>query len=245
MAVSILIGAWLAGALGGVHCLAMCGGFMAAVSARDGAPGNGTVPLLPARSIVWRQLSYHAGRIGMYMLLGAAFGATGSFALRAADLLPVQRALFVIANVFLLILAVSIATRSARFAWLQRIGGTAFGVALPTLRPLFQRPGLAGRLALGLIWGLVPCALVYSVLPLALFSGGVWQGAVVMLAFGLGTLPNLAATGLLIARTKPLLERATLRFAAATLLSAFAVVGIYQALYVPGALAQGPFCLMP
>jgi len=245
MAVSILIGAWLAGALGGVHCLAMCGGFMAAISARDGARRNGTVPLLPARSIVWRQLSYHAGRISTYMLLDAAFGATGSFALRAADLLPVQRVLYVIANVFLLILAVSVATRSARFAWLQRIGGTAFGVALPTLRPLFQRPGLAGRLALGLIWGLVPCALVYSVLPLALFSGGVWQGAVLMLAFGLGTLPNLAASGLLIARTKPFLERATLRFAAATLLSAFAVIGIYQALYVPGALALGPFCLMP
>lgn len=64
-----------------------------------------------------------------------------------------------------------------------------------------------------------------------------------MLAFGLGTLPHLAAVDLLIVRTTPLLEPATLRFAAAILLSAFAVVGIYQALYVPGALARGPFCL--
>src|SRR5438876_6423036 len=236
MAVSILIGAWLAGALGGVHCLAMCGGFMAAISARDGAPRNRTVPLLPARSIVWRQLSYHAGRIGMYMLLGAAFGATGSVALRAADLLPVQRALYVIANVFLLILALSVATRSARLAWLQRIGGTAFGAALPTLRPLLQRPGLSGRVALGLVWGLVPCALVYSVLPLALFSGGVWQGAVVMLAFGLGTVPNLFAAGMLLDRTKLLLEHQSLRYAAAAIIVTFALAGMYRALWVPAAL---------
>jgi sulfite exporter TauE/SafE len=246
MAISILIGAWLAGALGGVHCIAMCAAFIAATSARDGVPRvDGAVPLLPARSIIRRQLGYQAGRIATYMLLGAAFGAAGAVALQAADLLPVQRVLYVIANVFLLILASSLATRSAGIAWLQRIGGTAFGAALPMLRPLLRHPGLAGRIALGLAWGLVPCALVYSVLPLALFSGGAWQGALVMLAFGLGTLPNLAVTGLLIARTKALFERTALRFAAAALLSGFAAVGIYQALYAPGALARGPFCLMP
>jgi uncharacterized protein len=244
MAISILISAWLAGALGGAHCLAMCAGFIAAISARDRARRDGTVLLLPARSIVLRQLSYHAGRITTYMLLGAAFGAAGAVALQATDLLPIQRALYVTANVFLLILALSVATRSARFAWLQHIGGTAFGAGLPMLRPLLQRPGVAGRIALGLVWGLVPCALVYSVLPLALFSGGAWQGAVVMFAFGLGTLPNLAATAFLVARTK-LFELTTLRFAAAALLLAFALAGIYQALYVPGALAKGPFCLMP
>lgn len=245
MAFSVLISAWLVGALGGVHCLAMCGGFMAAIWARDRATGDGTAPLLPARAIVRQQLGYHAGRIATYMLLGAAFGAAGAAALQAADLLPVQRALYVIANIFLLILGLSLVTRSTGVAWLQRVGGTAFGAVLPMLRPLLQRPGSAGRLALGLAWGLVPCALVYSVLPLALFSGGVWQGAAVMLAFGLGTLPNLAAAGLLITRAKPFFERGMLRFAAATLLAVFAVAGIYRALYLPNALAQGPFCLLP
>jgi sulfite exporter TauE/SafE len=245
MAFSALISAWLVGALGGVHCLAMCGGFMAAISARDRATRDGTAPLLPARAIVRQQLDYHAGRIATYMLLGAAFGAAGAVALQAADLLPVQRALYVIANIFLLMLGLSLVTRSTGVAWLQRVGGAAFGAALPMLRPLLQRPGSAGRITLGLVWGLVPCALVYSVLPLALFSGGVWQGAAVMLAFGLGTLPNLAAAGLLITRAKPFFEPGTLRIAAATLLAVFAVAGIYRALYVPNALAQGPFCLMP
>lgn len=245
MAMSLLISAWLVGALGGVHCLAMCGGFMAALSARDRATGDGTAPLLPARAIVRQQLVYHAGRIAMYMLLGAAFGTAGATALQAAEILPVQRALYVIANAFLLILGLSLVTRFTAVAWLQRVGGTVFGVALPMLRPLLQRPGPAGRITLGLVWGLVPCALVYSVLPLALFSGGIWEGAAVMLAFGLGTLPNLTVGGLLIARAKRFLERGMLRFAAASLLAVFAMAGIYRALYVPNALAQGAFCLVP
>jgi len=85
-------------------------------------------------------------------------------------------------------------------SWQQRVDVSAFGTALPILRPLLHRPGPPGRITLGLVWGLVPCALVYSVFPLAFFAGGHWQGAAVMLAFGLGTLPNLAATGLLRSR---------------------------------------------
>ena len=66
-----------------------------------------------------------------------------------------------------------------------------------------------------------------------------------MLAFGLGTVPNLVATNLLIARTRPPSGRAAWRIAAALLLAGFAVVGIYRALYDPNALAHGPFCLLP
>ena len=81
MAVSVLISAWLVGVLGGVHCLSMCGGFIAAISVRDGSSEAGTVALLPARVIVRRELGYHAGRLSAYVLLGAAFGATGAVAL--------------------------------------------------------------------------------------------------------------------------------------------------------------------
>jgi hypothetical protein len=245
MAFSVLISAWLVGVLGGVHCLAMCGGFMAAISVRDGKAIGGAVALLPARVIVRRQLDYHAGRLGAYALLGAALGAAGAVALRAADFMSIQRALYVVANGFLLLLASGLVTRSASLQGLQRVGARAFGAALPMLQPIVQRPGTMGRVGLGIVWGFVPCALVYSTLPLALFAGGAWEGAAVMLAFGLGTLPNLMATNLLIARTRPLLGRATWRIAAAVLLVGFAAVGIYRALYDPNALAQGPFCLLP
>jgi uncharacterized protein len=246
VAASALIGAWLVGLLGGVHCLAMCGGFMTAISVRDGSTGaGGTFALLPARVIARRQLGYHAGRIGAYVLLGAAFGAAGAAALHAAELLPIQRALYVIANGFLLLLATSLVTRSLALEGLQRTGARAFGAALPMLRPVLQRPGTMGRVGLGIVWGFVPCALVYSTLPLALFSGSAAEGAAVMLAFGLGTLPNLLAANLLLARTKPLLARPIWRAVAAVLLAGFAVLGIYRALHDPAALAHGPFCLFP
>lgn len=239
MRLSVLISAWLVGALGGLHCFAMCGGLLGAVATRDGA----TQPLVSGHVVAARQLAYHAGRIATYALLGAAFGAAGAIALSAAEFLPLRRALYLAANMFLLLLGVNLALGTG-VAWLQRAGARAFGVVLPIARPLLQRPGVAGRITLGLIWGLVPCALVYSVLPLALFAGGAWQGCAVMLAFGLGTLPNLLAAGVLLARAKRALEGKAVRYAAAAVLIAFAFVGIWRVLYSPGALAQGPFCLV-
>src|SRR5437762_11816738 len=101
VALSALISAWLAGALGSVHCLAMCGGFAAAFAARDTANARGVVPLVPARVIARRQSLYHAGRLTTYALLGAALGASGDAALRAADILTLQAPLYFIANVAL------------------------------------------------------------------------------------------------------------------------------------------------
>ena len=242
MALSLLVSAWLFGTLGGVHCLAMCGGFVAATSARDAAKAG--APLLPAALIVRRQLAYHAGRVFCYAALGAAFGAVGAAALDAAVLLPVQRTLYVGANIFLLLLGLSIALGTPGVAGLQRAGAKLFGAVLPALRPLLARPGVAGRVALGLAWGLVPCALVYAVLPLALFAGGAWQGALVMLAFGVGTTPTLLAAGFALRLPRRALGQRGWRYVAATAVIVFAITGIYRSLFVAGALAQGPFCLV-
>lgn len=244
MALSVLVSAWLVGSLGGLHCMSMCGGFVAAIAARDRG-GGGASLLLPRKAIVRQQIGYHAGRILTYTLLGTAFGAGGSALLRATDVLTLQRSMFVFANVLLLVLGVRLALNTQGDGWLQRAGARIFKAVLPVVRPLLQQPGMRGRMALGLLWGLVPCALIYSVLPLAMFAGGPWQGAMVMLAFGLGTLPNLVAAGLFFQRTRFLVERTTLRFAAGALVSAFAIAGIYRVFYVPNALAAGPFCWVP
>jgi hypothetical protein len=243
MALSALIGAWLAGTLGGAHCLAMCGGFVAAFSgAGMPAPALGT-PLLPARALARRQVTYNLGRITTYALLGGLLGGAGAAALSAADWLPVQRTLFVIANLFLLALAVTIASKRDGLGVLQRAGSALFAKVLPAVRPLMARQAGAARYALGLVWGLVPCALTYSVLPIALFAGGALEGAAVMLAFGLGTLPNLLAAAWVVARAQSWLGSRAVRFGAAALLAGFAAVGIWRALFGSITLAQGPFCL--
>ncbi|MFO1302242.1 MAG: sulfite exporter TauE/SafE family protein [Burkholderiales bacterium] len=232
---ALLVSAVLAGLVGGLHCAAMCGGFAAAMVARD------SHVLRPRGALVARQLTYHAGRIASYALLGALFGAAGESALAAAKVAPIQQALYVTANVLLLLLAFAIARRAAGGAWLARAGVGTFARVLPRVQPLLLRDGAGGRLTLGALWGFVPCTLVYGVLPLALFSGGAWQGALVMLVFGIGTLPHLVGAGFALSRID--LRRKGLRYAAALVIGAFAVVGLYRAMFMPEALGHGAFCL--
>ena len=240
---AVLISAWLLGTLGSVHCLAMCGGFVAAAIARDTASEPGAAPLLPAATLARRQLAYHAGRIACYALLGAGFGAAGAAALNTAALLPLQRVLYVGANVFLILMGMSLAFATPGVAGLQQAGARFFAGVLPALRPLLRLPGAAGRVALGVAWGLVPCALVYAALPLALFAGGAWQGALVMLAFGAGTVPALALAGIAFRLPQRRLRGSGWRYLAASVVIGFALAGLYRSVFVPGALAPGPFCL--
>ncbi len=234
---SALIGAFLAGLLGGVHCLAMCGGWVALAS----RPG-GAAPLVPAATLRAGLLLSHAGRITTYAVLGALFGAAGGAAL-AASLAPFQRGLYVAANLLLLLLAASIALRGIEFPALERLGLAAFRRLLPAVTRLVPAEGLASRYALGLLWGFTPCALVYGVLPVALFAGSAADGALVMLAFGLGTLPNLLAAGVVLGGARRIFNRAIYRYLAGAVVAGFALAGLYRAWFVPDVLGHGPFCL--
>jgi hypothetical protein len=242
MPVSALIGAALAGLLGGAHCLAMCGGFVAALSGGAAARRAPQAKLLPARVLAWRELPYNLGRVTTYAGLGAVAGGAGGALLGAGDWLAVQRVLYVVANVFLLALAAAIISEGKGWAPLQRAGAALFARALPAVRPLIVRDDALSRYAVGAIWGLVPCGLVYGVLPIALFAGGALAGATVMLAFGLGTLPNLLAAGWIVSRVRSWVNPRTVRFASAALLAGFAVLGIGRALFWPPAALQGAFC---
>ena len=240
MTLGTLVGAWLVGALGGVHCAAMCGGLVSAVAARDAAAA---APRL--RAVGRAHAVYHAGRIATYALLGAAFGLAGISVRLAGDVAVVQRAAYVVASAFLLRLAASLVVRVRPERALQRAGAAAAAPLLRRLQPMIRLPGTAGRLAMGFAWGLMPCALVYSVLPLALLAGGPAQGALVMLAFGVGTLPNLLAGGVLLAGARRSIPTATLRYAGALVMAAFGLLGLWRALAGDSGWPASAFCLVP
>ena len=234
-----LIGAFLAGLLGGLHCFAMCGGWIAAVSAgrvgrsrcsRRGCSGRARSQRMP-------------GGLTTYVLLGTAFGAAGGAAFAAA-VAPLQRGMYVAANAMLLLLAVSLVVRGGAFGALERVGLAAFRRLLPAVTRLAPRGGIAPRYALGIVWGFTPCMLVYGVLPVALLAGSALDGALVMFAFGLGTLPNLLAAGWTLARSQRWFADSRYRYAAAAIIAGFALLGLYRAWFVPDALGQGPFCLI-
>jgi sulfite exporter TauE/SafE len=242
MPIAGLIAAVLAGLLGGAHCAAMCGGFASALAGTARGRPSSVVGWGATRSRVWRELPHNLGRITTYVVLGAIAGGTGGAALAAGDWVVAQRVLYVVANIFLLALAVAIASNGKGIAFVQRLGAALFRRVMPSVRPLASRGDMASRFAVGTIWGLVPCGLVYGVLPIATFAGDAMQGALVMLAFGLGTLPNLLAAGWIVARVRAGSNVRGLRFATAALLGGFAVAGIGRALFGSVATLQGAFC---
>jgi sulfite exporter TauE/SafE len=106
-----------------------------------------------------------------------------------------QRVLLGLAGLFMVAMGLYLAGWWVGLGRLERAGGVLWRRLEPYGRRLMpvRHPGQA--LALGLLWGWLPCGLVYSTLVWSVSSGGAWQGAALMLAFGLGTLPNLLLMG--------------------------------------------------
>mgnify|MGYP000327278924 CR=1 FL=1 len=88
--------------------------------------------------------------------------------------------------------ATAVQAQSSDPAWLDRLFRP---VTRLILRPI-RAAGPASPLLAGLAWGALPCAMVYAALLYAMISGSALQGALVMLGFGLGTLPSVTGTAL-------------------------------------------------
>ena len=112
----------------------------------------------------------------------------------------------------------------------ERLGGALWRRIEPYGRHLLpvRRPSQA--FYLGLLWGWLPCGLVYSVLVWAVSAGGVWRGAALLLAFGLGTLPNLLAMGVLVGGVARWVGNPWVRRLAGLLVAGFGVYALWQAL---------------
>lgn len=185
MSAAALTAVFLVGLLGGGHCLGMCGGIVAALTVR-----------LPRDRPRWSlHLAYHAGRITTYSLAGALAGGIGGTVLLLGGALPVQVALYVLAQLMLVALGLYLLGLPRYLQLFERAGRSLWGRIQPAASRLFPVRAPARAYSVGLLWGLLPCGLVYSVLVTALVSGSAASGALVMLAFGAGTLPSLLAAG--------------------------------------------------
>jgi sulfite exporter TauE/SafE len=207
--------ALLAGLLGGVHCLGMCGGIVAAM----GLPGGGAAPA----SV---QVGYNLGRLASYTLAGALTGLIGSAAFLSETLWPLQTGLYMLAQVMLILVGLYLAGLSHAVLAVERLGGGIWKRIQPRLGGLLPIDGFAKAALAGALWGWLPCGLVYSVLVSALASGGAADGALLMLAFGLGTLPNLLAMGWAAARLRGLFRLPGARLAAGLSVAGLGVWGL-------------------
>lgn len=178
-----LLSLFLTGLLGGVHCLGMCGGIVTAIS----LTGTGNRPLL--------LLGYNLGRLASYVLIGALLGGLSSWGLAQTSYLPLQQGLFALANVLLILLGLYLAGVSSLVGRIEKLGVPVWQRLQPLARRFLPVRHPLHSIAVGAIWGWVPCGLVYTASLAALATHSATSGALAMLCFGLGTLPNLLLMG--------------------------------------------------
>jgi len=223
---------FLIGLLGGVHCVGMCGGIVSALATP-----------LPGRGRQWPvHLAYNLGRISSYAIAGMAMGSLGTLGLLLNGFLPVQMGLYVAANGMMIALGLYLLGFTRSLAITERIGQRLWAHIQPLAVRFLPARTPWQAFPLGMVWGWLPCGLVYSMLATALLTGSAWRGMATMLVFGLGTLPNLMLAGLLLARFRAMVQKSAVRVVAGLLVTGFGVFGLANASTLGGRLWQGLVC---
>jgi hypothetical protein len=210
------------------HCLGMCGGIVAIYSARQPVlvmTGDAR-PSILARIGTLSPL--HVGRITTYTFLGALIGLAGSLLEQVGGLVGWQGIFSIIVGIAMIAIALSL---MEVLPPIQVALASITGDASPMkrMRGLFGRRSLAATFGLGILWGFLPCGLVFAMLVVAASTQTPWGGALTMLAFGLGTVPTLLGFGLAANLLSPQL-RGRLQFFAGLLILLFAVQTILRGL---------------
>lgn len=184
-----LLAAFLAGLAGSVHCLAMCGGISGALSVR--ARVRGASPLRVAGQSAIHQL----GRLTSYALAGALIGGAAGAMPAVLHNISLVLAMRALAGLVLIGAAIGVLSTWRPLATLERLGAVFWRHLAPFSRSIpANRRG--GEFLLGMLWGWLPCGMVYSMLMVAALSGGARRGATTMLCFGAGTLPAVFSAGM-------------------------------------------------
>ncbi|NCA70174.1 MAG: sulfite exporter TauE/SafE family protein [Sphingobacteriia bacterium] len=214
----IYLTAFVVGLLGGVHCLSMCGGLVGTLTMGLGP----RIRQDPALMLPY-QILYNLARIAGYATAGALFGGLGAVLLQLDAYQVVQRILYGVAGVVMLLLGLYLGGWWRLIAGLERLGVLLWRRIEPLGRRFLPVRGPLQAAALGYLWAWIPCGLVYSVLITAVATGSPVKGALVMLAFGVGTLPNLIGIGLLAGAAARIAERAWVRQVAGLLVMGFGI----------------------
>lgn len=173
------------GIAGSSHCLTMCGGVNSI--------------MLTSSAVGWRKTSYtvlfNLARICSYAMAGLALGSL-SFAIQGLSpkITLVTR---VLAGLMLLAMACYIGRWWQGLVYIERIGAKLWCYIQPVAKQFIPVRSAGGAIKLGLLWGWMPCGLVYSVLAWAVLAADPVRSGLLMFSFGLGTLPAMLGAGLI------------------------------------------------
>jgi sulfite exporter TauE/SafE len=211
------LAAIMVGLLGSTHCLGMCGGIVSTLSMGLSDPTRQS-----KSSLLAHLLAYNAGRISSYTFIGAISGLVGSSIAQFTPTgLPLGK---VITALFLIALGLYLANWWRALTWLERFGSILWRRIEPFGRRWLPVHNPLQAFGLGLVWGWLPCGLVYTAVAWSLTTGNWQQGALLMLGFGLGTLPMLLVMGNTASSLRLILKRQSVRTASGI---AIILLGIY------------------
>lgn len=202
--------AFILGLLGGTHCLGMCGGIATTVSLSNpnGTKGFGLL------------LGYNSGRILSYTLAGALLGSLSWL----VENQIIQLALRTFAGIMLICMGLYIAQWWQGLTRIERAGGMIWKKISPLASKLLPVKNISQALLLGVLWGWLPCGLVYSTLIWASAASDWTLSAQLMAAFGLGTLPTMLLTGVLAQQVKVILQKQLTKYISGSIII---LMGIY------------------
>lgn len=196
-----ILAALLAGLLGSAHCLGMCAGISGLFAV------NASVASL--RTQLPAALTYNLGRVLSYAVLGLIVGSFGSVVVKASP--EIARSVRLVSGLIIILVGLKVAFDLRLLNVIERMGATLWNRIAPLAKGLVPVTSLPRALGLGLLWGWLPCGLVYSVLLIAATSTKPAYGAAIMIAFGIGTLPAMIMTGLGAAQMSQFMRRRSAR----------------------------------
>ena len=201
-----------------LHCLGMCGGIIGALSLSVSA--NKDNPDVSRAGLVF---AYNIGRICSYTLAGAITGFIGGSLVTIIMPYNGHRVLQILAATVLVLIGLHLAGWLPRLKYIESSGLKLWKIIQPVGRHFFPVNRLDRAFMIGVIWGWLPCALVYSVLLWSLTSGNAWTGALLMFAFGVGTLPGMITAGIMSSKLQDVLKQKVFRVWAGVIIILFGV----------------------
>lgn len=254
------------GFLGSVHCLGMCGGISATVALASPGDKRRPLPRSPQIAIVnvsvsrvgnarasWSAantnvLAFNIGRISSYVIAGGLAGTIGGVLASVGQVwvisntLSARMALFVLANLMVVFTGLYLMGFPQLLAPLERAGSHLWRRISPLTRGLLPLHSPGHAALFGMLWGWIPCGMVYAMLLTAMSSGGAASGMATMLAFGAGTLPAMLLSGWAAGALQRWTRLPRVRIAAGLIIVTLGVFGLARV----GSLEQlqvfGAFC---
>ncbi|GAD79563.1 sulfite exporter TauE/SafE family protein [Vibrio ezurae] len=209
------MGAFFIGLAGAGHCMGMCGGIASAV-ALNGRHQSFRITLL-----------YNLGRLSSYLIIGALIGGTVANSLSLFDSTYLLTALRGVAAVMILLLGLYLAQWWNGLLRIEKLGQAIWKFIAPVASNMLPLRSVWYAYPVGILWGWIPCGMVYSMLSWAAVSSSATHGMLIMGCFGLGTLPAMLFVGTSSSRFSTIVRLPITRRVIGSLMIVYAVYSLY------------------